>query len=132
MAKTSNKQTPRDYEAIGPAQSGYAGYGPQGADPANPSDTIFSGRSLPIRQPEAVTLRRAFNEPTRSPLHYNEGPGTDENVTSRSPKLTAPHGDVTLTLDHDDVRPIQGTDPNRYSTQPDDAYTTNGALIYGT
>lgn len=131
-SKSSSKMTPRDYEAIGPSESGYEGFGPEGANPSNPSDAIFMGRTLPMVMPVAVTARRDFNEPVRTPLHFDEGPGTDENVTSRRPKMTAPHGNITLTLDHDDVRPIQGYDHNLYSHQPDVSVTENGVPIYGT
>lgn len=130
MAKTS-VTTPRDYEAIGPTQSGNGGYGP-GKLPMNPSDQIFSGSQLPIRMPEALTMRRTFNEATRSPLHYNDGPGTDEVVTSRRPNMPPLLGNDHAMGDHFEDRPMPGFDHNLYAARDDNSKTLNGADIYGT
>ena len=127
-----SKQSPRNYEAVGPTESGYERYGPEGANPPNRSDDIFFGSSLPILAPAAVVVCRPFKEATRSPLHYEDGPGTDELVTSRKPVTQPLLGNVHADLDHAELRPMPGYDHNLYSSQPDDEHTTNGALIYGT
>ena len=118
-----------------PVDGGYEG-GSTGRIPENRSDDIIMGMPLPmvytaVGGPD-TPLRRDFNEPTRNPLHFNDGPGTDENVTSRRPKMTAAHGNVHLTVDHDDVRPIQGENKQPYSAGEDEERTLNGAVIYGT
>ena len=51
--------------------------------PMNPSDEIFMGRPLPIIMPQEITMRRPFSEITKSPMHYLDGPGTDEVITGR-------------------------------------------------
>lgn len=49
--------------------------------PVNPSDEIFKGRALPIRPPQAQTVRRPFSPSlvTKNPLNYRTGRGTDED-----------------------------------------------------
>lgn len=72
FARDSQRQTP------GPTQAPGSGL------PANPSDEIYAGRPLPIIPPQAEVMRRPFSEPTRNPLHYLSGPGTDEIVSGRN------------------------------------------------
>jgi hypothetical protein len=135
MASNKSKQpkaAKNDYEAIGPAESGFSGYGADGANPVNPSDAIFMGRPMTTVMPSATVTSRPFREATRSPLHYNDGPGTDENVTSRRPPLYGLLGNSHSDLDHEEVLPIQGVDHQPYSHGSNVSTTLNGADIYGT
>lgn len=115
-----------------PTEDGQSGYGPGGANPPNPSDAIIAMSPLPTRMPDALTRTRPFSEATRSPLHYSDGPGTDENVTSRRPILKGLIGNSHSDGDHAEVLPELGQDHNRYSSNPDESKTTNGVEIYGT
>ncbi len=111
-------------EAIGPAQGG-------AGNPVNPSEQIFLGSPLPILQPQSLTGRRAFSLQTKNPLHYDEGPGTDETVTSRRPAVLPLLGE--LDSDHTDYLSHDfGEDPNKYSSGQNDSTTTNGVEIRGT
>lgn len=121
------KKSISNLEAKGPTQ-GEGGYNPS-ALPSNPSDAIFQGGSLPTIAPQMMTLRRPFSEATRPPLHYLDGPGPDEAVTSRSPHATPILGNAHSDLDHCEERPIQGQ-PVR--VDPDTSRTTNGVEIRGT
>lgn len=86
--------------------------------PPNPSDAIFQGRALPIRQAQTQTMRRPFSEVTKSPLHFDEGRGTDERVSSRRPGASPGAS--------------QGEDQNKYSHGPNVGKTLNGVEIRGT
>jgi hypothetical protein len=135
MAKKSSKSPTlqsREIEQIGPTESGYEGFGSDGVNPSNPSDAIFQGAILITIPAQEVVQRRSFQEATRSPLHYLEGPGTDETVTSRSPRSAPITGNLHSDFDHAELRPLPGPDTHQYGASPDDAYTKNGALIYGT
>lgn len=119
-------------ESQGPTQSGMGGYDPT-ATPPNPSDEIFAGRPLPTLRGDTGTMRLPFNMPTRNPLHYLSGPGTDESVTSRSP-ATPPNvglqGEAMSEMDHTDY--YKTSFGQRPAPSPDPAKTTNGVDIYGT
>ncbi len=117
-------------QSIGPSMDSDEGFDPR-PDPVNPQDRLFAG-ALPTVMPQAVTLRRPFNEPTRPPLHYSDGGGPDESVTSRRPNTIAPLGNDAALADHHEDRPLPGSDKNKYSKGPDDGYTTNGVEIRGT
>lgn len=125
----ATKKSPRDVEAIGPSQDGVQGFG-GGVNPPNPQDAIFSG-PIPLRTSPGMTTRRPFSEPTRPPLHYNDGTGPDESVTSRRPNTIGPLGDSHSDMDHHENRPIQGEDRQPYSKGTDDSRTTNGVEIRG-
>lgn len=114
-------------EAQGPSQGEASG-----ALPSNPSDAIFQGRSLPLMTAQAQTMRRPFSEPTRPPLHYSDGAGPSEGVTSRRPAMTGPPGNVGAQIDHAELRPIQGVDKQPYSSGSNTGMTTNGVEIRGT
>lgn len=131
-AKTPPKAAKRDYEFIGPSESGYTGFGEDGVNPTNPSDAIFEGSPIPVIPAQETVMRRSFQEATRSPLHYLDGLGTDEVVTSRSPRSAPIPGNLHSDLDHAELRPLPGPDKHQYSASLDAAYTKNGALIYGT
>lgn len=131
MSKKPQSTRGDSLEAKGPAQDGQRGYNPQ----ANPSDQIFQGSQLPLVSEQAQTLRRPFTLPVRSPLHYNEGPGTDEVVTSRRPMVPAIQGNLPLDMDHGDYRPegFFGVDKVKEGNKkPGDGYTSNGVEIRGT
>lgn len=121
MAKNSKGKTAQ----IGPTQGDMEGM------PSNPSDAIFEGAGkLNVIMPQAQTLRRSFSEQTRNPLYYNEGPGTDEVVTSRRPSLSPQLGSEVSDGDH------QTLDGDCYGNAPtrdaDGSTTTNGQPIRGT
>lgn len=118
-------------EAKGPAQDGQNGFDPT-SNPVNPSDRIFLGSPLPMISAQVQGMRRPFREPVRPPLHYSDGGGPDEAVTSRRPPTQAALGGIHLEVDHKESRPIQGEDANKYANGPDDGYTTNGVEIRGT
>lgn len=125
MAKTSRTKG----EKPGPTQS-VGGYGATSLPP-NPSDAILAGRPLPLVDAEYSTLRRPFTCPTRNPMHYNDGPGTDEVVTSR--RTQPPLSTLLGHKDHEDLAEhLFGEDSNKYSGGPDDGVTSNGVPIYGT
>lgn len=109
----------KDLEKIGPSQTA-------GGDPPNPQDRLFSG-ALPIKTPAQVSLRRPFSEPTRPPLHYSDGPGPDEGVTSRRPAV-APNLGYQAAQDAREERPLQGKDLGQV---PNTTHTTNGVVIRG-
>ena len=111
-------------EVPGPtiAVGGYAA----SALPPNPSDTIIGGGPLPLMLAQETTMRRPFKEVTHTPLHYNDGPGPDEQVTSRR---TFPA--LVLGPEHRDNPPV-GNDPNRYSAGENSATTLRGVEIRGT
>lgn len=129
MAKSINKN--QQTETQGESQPGTSGYG-DGSTPPNPSDAIFLGRALPIIPPQDTVGRRAFNEPVRPPLHYDEGAGPDESTTSRRPAYVGPLGETAKLIDHTELRPMPGVDKQPYSHGPDDSRTTNGVQIRGT
>lgn len=115
------------------------GYGP-GILPSNPSDEIFQGRALPIIPPTNTTARRDFTQPTRSPLHYNDGPGTDEVVTSRR---SSDNGQIDGSIasnahamtdhkDYDDQARRYGTNKQPYSHGSNVSTTLHGVEIRGT
>lgn len=78
-------------------------------------------------------MRRDFYEPVRNPLHYLDGPGTDEVVTSRRFPLPQIQGQMHSRLDHMDYdEDCFGEDPNKYSQGSNEGMTTNGQPIRGT
>lgn len=113
-------KSPRNVEAVGPTQTA-------GGDPPNPQDRLFAG-ALPTYVPPQTTVRRPFTEPVRPPLHYADGPGPDEAVTSRQAP-PAPLDDSHSVLDHKELRPIQG---KSVGIVPNTTHTTNGIEIRGT
>lgn len=129
MAKKTTKNDQVEYQ--GESQSGESGYGSV-ANPPNPSDAIFLGRSLMTVPAQDVTGRRDFAEPVRPPLHYSDGCGPDERVSSRRPAIQGDLGDVSLELDHYNFTPPQGVDKQPYSHGDNPAYTSNGVEIRGT
>lgn len=123
MAKKSNTT-----RVLGPSMSG--GYGANTLPP-NPSDMMMEGKAIPIRPPQDQVTRRSFSIPTKPPMHYNDGCGPDEVVTSR--RTNTPIDTLLGHQDHcDKLEHSFGQNPNHYSDGPDDATTTNGVDIYGT
>ena len=99
--------------------------------PPNPSDAILAGRELPLRLADGVTGRRPFSEPTKAPLHYNDGPGPEEIVSSR--RTQPPLATLLGHEDHFDADAHRfGEDANKYSKGANDGRTLGGAEIYGT
>lgn len=119
MAK--KKSSTQSLEAIGPSQSGEGGFG-GGSDPMNPQDRLFSG-ALGTMVPPDLTQRRPFSMTTRNPLHYLEGPGTDEVVTVPQRKFPR-----DIDLMESAGQPGREGGPSG----PNDPKTLNGAEIYGT
>ena len=117
-------------QSIGPTIDSDEGFSPT-ADPVNPQDRLFNG-PVPMVSSPGMTTRRPFSEPTRPPLHYNDGTGPDERVTSRRPNTIGPLGNAAALADHHEDTPIQGTDKNKYSAGPNDGRTLNGVEIRGT
>lgn len=118
-------------QGIGPSESGQGGFGPV-TNPPNPSDAIVYGAKLPVVMPVDMTQRRDFSEATRPPLHYLDGPGPDEGVTSRLVP-PAPRGDShKWAMDNFEKRPIQGPDNSRYTGGPNQDKTSQGVEIRGT
>ena len=115
--KQQNTNKGNSVETQGPVNED-GGWGAT-ALPTNPSDEIFQGRALPLRLPEEMTVSRPFSIPTKPPLHFNEGlDGAAEVVTSR-------------TVKGENAGAPAGEDKNKYSGNPNDAYTSNGVIIYG-
>ena len=127
----------------------WQGPAPQGGNevglPRNPSDEIFQGRTLPIVPAQAQTERRGFSVPIKPTLHYRDGlDGAAETVTVRERRfsddqtgaeLDNPPYPGTQLADTDDFGEFgaqPGTDANKYSENPNEAYTSNGQWIRGT
>jgi len=115
-------------EPAGPTEQG--GFG-AGTLPPNPSDAIRGGAALPLMLPDAMTMCRPFTQVTKNPLHYTDGPGTDEIVTSRRTMPAIEH--ILGKPDHIALDEHQyGEDPHQYSHGPNDEFTSAGAWIRGT
>ena len=113
----------------GPTQAA-GGYNPSRL-PENRSDEIIAGAALPLLMPAYASARRSFSCPTRNPMHYNDGPGTDEVVTSR--RTQPPLATLLGHRDHEDLAEGKfGVDKNKYFAGPNDCCTLGGAEIYGT
>lgn len=120
-----------------PPQTGYGGNNEGGgAQPPNPSDAIMMGAPLPMIRAEASVLRRSFTDPIRPPLHYTDGSGPDEVVTSRRPVPPKQLGSTESDRDHTDQDADsfgpQSRSGGRGRDGADSDKTTNGTPIYGT
>lgn len=110
---------------------------PVGRQPENRSDQIMLGvLTLPVIHMQVgepdQPMRRAFREPVRPPLFYNEGAGPDEAVTSRRPIIPGLMDAISREIDHDELRPIQGVNKQPYALGSNDEHTLNGEWIRGT
>ena len=122
-----------------------------GADPRNPSDEIFAGRSIPLVPAAAVTGRRDFTIPVRPTLHYRDGiDGAAETVTVNERRITAEDGtdvpyvegaanlkygptqSIELDFDHGCFGAVQPKGREGATGGPNEERTLNGAIIYGT
>ena len=121
MAKSSTGSKP--YQGVG-------GFGASTLPP-NRSNAIVEGAPLPLMHSDSLTRCVPFTLTTKNPLHYNDGPGTDEVVTSR--RTSPPIETLLGHPDHQDLLEHSfGPDHNKYSAGPDDEYTLNGVCIRGT
>ena len=141
--KQQTIKTQATVETAGPSMAEDAG---AVTNPPNRSDQIFMGLPLPVIAPQDQVQRRDFTIPIRPTLHYRDGlDGAAETVTVKERRFFqnsgAGEGEASAskyikgTDDTDDFGEFGnriGKDANKYSENPNDAYTLNGQWIRGT